>query len=220
MENVIGGFLKVVIDNWYFSLPAALFLMFASRYVENIAFAVLGFILGINFVFPFLASLEALKEYLSNENVKMVVMVAVGVLTAVVIYVLYKYLVFLAAFVTISFLAYYVINFMTNSFGIQNVQYMNWITLGLSAFVGMLAGLTAYRRERDFAKILSILVGAAVFSALVLWYLSGLFNVEFNPENFFENKSMVFFYVSLFLLFLFIAAWFTFRKVSSPKTER
>lgn len=53
MERVIGDFLKLVVENWYFSLPAALFLMFASRYVEHVAFAVLGFVMGINFVFLF-----------------------------------------------------------------------------------------------------------------------------------------------------------------------
>ncbi|PLV57175.1 hypothetical protein [Thermotoga sp. SG1] len=219
MERVIGDFLKLVVENWYFSLPAALFLMFASRYVEHVAFAVLGFVMGINFVFPLLSKIEVLNNYLSNENVRTIVMVAVGVLTAVVIYVLYKYLVFLAAFVVVSFLAYYVINFMVNSFNIQNVQYMDWIVLGLSVLIGFLAGITAYRKEKDFARMLSVIVGSAVLAALVLQYLAGLFNMEFRPESFFENKSMVLFYVSLFLLFVFVASWYTFRKRLSSKSE-
>ena len=193
--------------------------MFAARYVKHIAFAVIGFVIGINFVFPLLSNIEFLKSYLTNENVKVVVLVATGVLTAVVLYVLYRYLVFLAALVTVTFVAYYVINFLVSSFNLQSVQYMNWITFGLSVFIGLLAGLTAYRKEKEFARILSVVVGAAIFSVLVLFYLSGLFGVEFKPESLFANKMMIFFYVSLFLLFLFLSAWFTFRKRSYQKTS-
>jgi len=219
VEGLIGDFFRLIIKNCYFSLPAALFLMFAARYVEHIAFAVIGFVIGINFVFPLLSNIEFLKSYLTNENVKVVVLVATGVLTAVVLYVLYRYLVFLAALVTVTFVAYYVINFLVSSFNLQSVQYMNWITFGLSVFIGLLAGLTAYRKEKEFARILSVVVGAAIFSVLVLFYLSGLFGVEFKPESLFANKMMIFFYVSLFLLFLFLSAWFTFRKRSYQKTS-
>lgn len=200
---------------WYLSLPIGFFMIFGARYMEKIGMALLGFLLGINFVFPMLyEKIPAMQEYLAQENYKIIAMVVVGIITAALIYALYKFVVFIAGFLLLGAIGYYGFQLIVQYLDVvERIPYYTMITIVVAAVLGVIGGFAAFKKSEDTIVILSVIVGAATFSS-VLMMLVGKYLLKVEDLQVFLKEPWV---VGVVLVAIIIFAIIGFRISFSRK---
>ncbi len=204
MEEVVT-ILSTVLDFWYIALPASVFLMFGARYTTKAIFVVMGFLIGLNVAFPWLSSYEIFQNLIERvETGRYLALIVISLLAGILFYVLYKYLIFAGAFL-LTFIPFLLLEkIIVQRFNIV-VPNWEWSQYVLPAFVGVLAGYTAYRREEEFSKILSLTVGSLIFSLLSLYGVCRFFGVEITVADLLRNKLLLLVYLLTALLLEFLA---------------
>lgn len=211
MEEVTT-ILSTTLDFWYITLPASVFLMFGARYAVRIIFMVIGFLIGLNVVFPWISSFDIFQPILTVETNRYFALILISLLTAVLVYVLYKYLIFIGAFLVTFVLFLLFERTIVQRFDLE-FPHWEWLQYLPPALVGGLAGCTAYRREEEFSRILSVTIGSLVFSLLSLYGIMKLFGIDLTIEEFLKSKSLL----SIYFLVVLSLELITLRIVLGAK---
>ncbi|SHH47733.1 hypothetical protein [Thermosipho atlanticus] len=174
MENTIIPegllvYLRPVIEYWYYSLIIGIFLVFAAKFVEKISIALLGFLLGINVLFPVLLNqFPQLNELLTDPAYYQISMLVFGVIVAAVLFALYKSFVFIAGFGVVGIIGYYLADFTIQFFDIQLNFNPLYITALIGVILGLIGGIISTKKSSEVISIMSIVVGSATLSAVVV----------------------------------------------------
>ncbi|ABR30671.1 hypothetical protein SU69_04135 [Thermosipho melanesiensis] len=171
MEN-LEFYLKPLLNYWYYSLIAGLFLLFAAKFVEKIAIAILGFLAGINMIFPVLVEkFQQFNDFISNYY--QVAMIIVGIVSAAVLYAFYKSITFIFGFGIIGILGYYISDVIIKSLSISFNFDSLYINLGVGIVLGIIGGILTYKKSSEVIGVLSILIGAGTLAAVTMKFISG-----------------------------------------------
>ncbi|OOC43482.1 hypothetical protein [Thermosipho sp. 1074] len=170
MEN-LQFYLKPLFEYWYYSLISGVFLLFAAKFVEKIAIAVLGFLLGINMIFPVVVEkVPQLNEVLSNYY--QIAMIVVGIITAAVLYALYKSITFIFGFGIVGILGYYLTDIVLKYLNLNINFDPTYIAIGTGLVFGILGGIVTYKKSSEVIGILSVLIGAGTLAVVAMKFIS------------------------------------------------
>ncbi|MBO8161407.1 MAG: hypothetical protein H0Z24_07195 [Thermosipho sp. (in: Bacteria)] len=218
MENAVTPdglliYLKPIIELWYYSLIAGLFLVFAAKFVEKISIALLGFIIGINVLFPVLLDqIPKLNEWLSDPAYYQISMLVFGVIVAAVLFALYKSFVFIAGFGVIGLIGYYLADFTIKFFDIQFTFNPLYITATAGIIFGILGGIISSKKSSEVITVMSILVGSAALSAVILGFILGESIQDKITQPLYSSI-----FIAIFLVLVILGFVWNFRK--SKKSE-
>lgn len=169
---------EYVISNWMFLLPLAAFLYLLPTVVEPLSFGIAGFIVGSQFVLPFLRWLltvvplpvEPLVE--SIESAPLLWSIGVGVITAGVLYGLYKSVLFLGAAI-LTFLA---VNMVLNALDVARLLNLPEYGIMLIALVvAIVAGAVTSKKSGVFVALISVAISSFVLSIMFTHVVSNRF---------------------------------------------
>ncbi|QTA37265.1 hypothetical protein JYK00_05845 [Thermosipho ferrireducens] len=206
-------YLKPLVDYWFYTLPVAFFLWVAANYVEKFAIALIGFIAGINFIFPFLMEkFPQLDQWLTTDVSKQVAMVILGILVAAIIYALYRAFVFIAGFLILGIIGYYVIDFVVRYFSISFPAESGYFIFGGAILFGIIGGFFAARKSTEIVSILSIIVGSAVISSTIIAVIIKYIIKSEDFEKTFSQPVYSSIFVGLLLVFIILGFVINFGK--------
>jgi hypothetical protein len=213
MENAITSeglliYIRPIIEYWYYSLIVGVFLIFAAKFVEKISIALLGFLLGINVLFPVLLNqFPKLNEWLSEPAYYQISMLIFGVIVAAVLFALYKSFVFIAGFAVVGLIGYYLSDFVLQFFEIQFSFNPLYLTAAVGIGLGILGGLISSKKSSEVISVMSIIAGSGALSAVIVGFI-----IKNNIEEKITQPLYSSIFIALFLLIVILGFVWNFRK--------
>ncbi|HOO33856.1 MAG TPA: hypothetical protein PK466_11470 [Thermotogota bacterium] len=185
-ENIsqLYPLLSQIIVHWYFSIPVAIALLFASNFFPKIIISVIGFIIGIGMVFPMISNIEYIRNIIGNSsNANIVFMIITGLVIAGVVYALFKFLFFVGGLISGFFIGAWVYNLVypaVESYIIQQFPgYVapSWLSFAIAGGFGVLIGVLALISQEKAIAFISIISGS-----LILSFFSSYWLIQFFPD--------------------------------------
>ena len=196
------NYLQPIFDYWYYSLIVGVFLIFAAKFVERITVALFGFLLGINMLFPVLVEqVPQINEWLSNPTYYQIAMIVFGIITAAVLYALYRTVTFVFGFAIVGILGYYIADFAFKYFNISFSIDPMYIKAGVGIVLGILGGILTFKKSTEIIGVLSILVGSGTITAVIIGFI---LNGDYQKisEPLYSSVSIIIFLVLVILGFV------------------
>ncbi|MCD6104258.1 MAG: hypothetical protein J7J43_00530 [Thermosipho sp. (in: Bacteria)] len=212
MENAITPegiliYIRPIIEYWYYSLIVGVFLIIAAKFVEKISIALLGFLLGINVLFPVLLNqFPQLNEWLAEPAYYQISMLVFGVIVAAVLFALYKSFVFIAGFGVVALIGYYLSDFALQFFDIQLGFNPLYITASIGIGLGILGGLISSKKSSEVISVMSIIAGSGALSAVIVGFI-----IRDNVDEKMTEPLYSSIFIGLFLLMVILGFVWNFK---------
>ncbi|MDK2886891.1 MAG: hypothetical protein PWP54_1469 [Thermosipho sp. (in: thermotogales)] len=201
-------YIRPVIEYWYYSLIVGVFLIFAAKFIEKLSIALLGFLLGINVLFPVLLNqFPKLNEWFVEPAYYQISMLVFGVIVAAVLFALYKSFVFIAGFAVVGLIGYYLADFAIQFFKIQLSFNPLYITAIVGIGLGILGGLISSKKSSEVISVMSIIAGSAALSAVIVGFI-----IRNNIEEKITEPLYSSIFIGIFLLLTVLGFIWNFKK--------
>ncbi|HNR63767.1 MAG TPA: hypothetical protein PKM99_05745 [Thermotogota bacterium] len=231
----IYSFFQLLLTYWYIALPFSVALLFASRWFPKVLIAALGFVGGMFFLMPLLKTIPAVNDLLAgNPSLDLPIAILVGVICAVVILGLFKFVFFLGGLLIGFFIGVWIWNvanpwiidqIRTQTPGFDMPQWIVWVFAGVFAiFIGIFA-IVSHEKTVSF---LSILSGALILDFYLLHFLGNfnadLFGTITKPSGAEEIPALttigLLVFVAALLILMFIGYRFSYSHWGRRKEEK
>ncbi len=168
MEDV----LKVIMQNWLFSLIAGAAGLILSRAATIFTLIVLGFYVGSYMLLPMAAEkFDAVKEMLKNVKNTQIAYWIAGIIGAVGMVILYKIALFLVGFFATGAMVYFAYSYIDEMFNISKyINFMDPATFKIivAAVLGAVGGFYILFKERIVSTWIAIILGSGVLSVSLI----------------------------------------------------
>ncbi len=189
---------SVLINYWYISLPAAIALLFGSRWFPKIVVSTIGFFAGMFLIFPLLLQVQFIGDYISNNpSSEIFFQILTGLVVAAIVYSIFKFVFFVGGFIFGAFIGMWLwkilfpslTNFLTTNF--PNYQLPDWVYYAFIGILGLIIGLLAIISQEKTMVFISIISGAMIIMFLGVYGLLKLTSGTFGSLNNSANGNLV-----------------------------
>jgi len=207
LRSTIETILITLQDYWYLALPLSLVLLFAGKIVKNLMIALLGFSIGALGVSPYVINfLLSNPSFKWVEDYKIWIVVAVGVVFAILIFAFIKIAVFIAAFFAGSAIGSYIYTPLEKMLKIpENLR--QWFIIGIPLAIGVVVGTLSIFYSDKILNLLAVLTGALLSTFSIFMLLNkylGFFPELPNKISDTTGVLMVASFLILFILGMFV----------------
>jgi hypothetical protein len=190
----IYGFFQLLLTYWYIALPFSVALLFASKWFPKVLIAALGFVGGMFFLMPVLKSIPAINDFIgTNPSLDLPIAIITGIVCAVVILVLFKFVFFLGGLLIGFFIGVWVWNIASpwvldqiraQTPGFEIPSWVVWVFAGI---IALLIGIFAIVSHEKTVSFLSLLTGSLILDFFLLHFLgqwrTDLFGTITKPQG-------------------------------------
>jgi len=182
MNNIsLAGFypmFSVLIEYWYISLPAAIALLFGSRWFPKIVISAVGFFAGFFLIFPLLLQIKVIGDYITaNPSSEIFFSLLTGVVVAAIVYSIFRFVFFLGGLLFGAFIGMWLWkilyptldSFLTTQF--PNYQLPDWVYYVFIGVLGLIIGILALASQEKTLIFISIISGSMIAMLLALYGL-------------------------------------------------
>ena len=179
-----SNYVDAITSNWQGALIIGLIAFILARYLRQLISIAIGYILGTYIVLPYLMSRFPSLRMLAKDGGSLILIeIVVGLISAIILYAVFKIFIFLAGVLVIGAISYYILVYIGKLLGVDSFINRfsldpNLVYLILAVALGAVGGFIAQKREKEISIFTAVVASSLILSVVISYLLLKPFDVD------------------------------------------